>query len=66
MVSREVRRLDVVFKDQQATYRPGDVVAGVVYLELSGELKMKGRVGRWFPCKTIFWQTERWYGNDIH
>ncbi len=44
-MSREVRRFDVVFKDPTAVFKPGDVVAGNVTLELTQEVKMKGEIG---------------------
>lgn len=42
MMSREIRRFDIQFKDPMASFKPGDVLAGSVHLELSQELKMRG------------------------
>jgi hypothetical protein len=41
-MSREIRRFDVVFKDPSAIFKPGDVVAGQVQLELNAEIKIRG------------------------
>ena len=42
MSTKEVQRLDILFKDASATYKAGDVVSGFVQLDLSQELKLKG------------------------
>ena len=41
-MAKEVRRLDIVFKDASATFKAGDVVSGHVILELGQDLKLKG------------------------
>ncbi|KAK2161952.1 hypothetical protein LSH36_107g05121 [Paralvinella palmiformis] len=41
-MAREIRRLDVIFKDPSATYRAGENVTGTVTLDLSSEFKVKG------------------------
>lgn len=41
-MAREVRRFDIFFADPNATYRAGDVVKGMIYLELAQEFKIKG------------------------
>lgn len=41
-MAREVRRFDIFFADPNATYRAGDLVKGMIYLELAQEFKIKG------------------------
>jgi hypothetical protein len=40
-MAKEIRRMDIVFKDSSATYRAGEGVNGNVVLDLSTELKVK-------------------------
>jgi len=41
-MAREVRRFDIFFADPNATYKAGDQVKGMIYLELAQEFKIKG------------------------
>ena len=44
-MAREVRRFDIFFADPNATYKAGDMVKGMIYLELAQEFKIKGMAG---------------------
>lgn len=42
MTAKEIRRLDINFRDPNATYRAGDVITGSINLDLGAEFKVKG------------------------
>ena len=41
-MSREIINFDISYKDPNAIYKAGDVVAGHVILDLGQELKLRG------------------------
>jgi hypothetical protein len=41
-LSREVQRLEIMFKEPMATFKAGDVLSGNIIMDLVQELKIKG------------------------
>jgi hypothetical protein len=60
-MSREIRRFDVYFKDPNACYKAGDVVAGSVQLDLGQELKLKGIRLALHGIARVHWDESRAY-----
>src|SRR6218665_652111 len=42
-MSKEIQRLDIIFREPTATYKAGDTVSGFLQLDLGQELKLKGQ-----------------------
>lgn len=60
-MSKEIHRLDIVFKDPIATYKAGEVVSGFVQMDLTQELKIKALKVHFNGAARVHWDEKRAY-----
>jgi hypothetical protein len=60
-MSREIQRLEIIFKEPMATFKAGDVVAGSVQMDLVQEFKLKGIKLILHGTARAYWDEQRAY-----